>query len=174
MAGKTGFPLNFPAAHFSQEGDIPLAAEQLLAEVLPLLLAKQILEPHAFPRDPWFGTVHKLTLPPHVVEAFRLLGVKASQETVSLSALASRLSARVQELSLAYLSARAAGLDLSRGFYVVHTDYLRPIVRFWSEVLAAELSRGQLVFTGWPVRLRSDGTLGSSGNYEELRRLRFF
>lgn len=166
MTDSMKCPLDYPAVLYAKTGPVPLEAEQKLAEVLPLLIAKKLLGDDAWPSDSWLGTVHKMTLLPQVADAFRLLGLIVPEGSVSLSSLASQLLARVRELSQAYLTART-GIRPPEGFYVVHADYVRPEVMFWSSVDDVVLHRGQLLLTGRPVRLRSDGTFGASRQYPE-------
>lgn len=156
-------PLGFPAALYNKTGEVPPEAERLMAELLPLVVANKLLNAESFQRGDWLGHVHKMELSPNVSQAFQLLGLDVPEGRVTLDQLAGNLSNRVTELSRAYLVART-GLNLDEGFYVVHTNYVKADVKFWPTVSGAVFSFPQVVLTGRPQRLRSDGTHGAEAN----------
>jgi hypothetical protein len=156
-------PLDFPAAYYSKNGDVPPEAERLMAELLPLVIANKLLDAESFRRSDWLGHVHKMDLPPNVSQALQLLGLDVPEGRITLDQLAGTLSSRIAGLSRAYLVART-GLNLDEGFYVVHTNYVKAEVKFWPAVSGTSLSFPQVVLTGRPQRLRSDGTHGTETN----------
>jgi len=153
-------PLGVPGALYDKPREVPAPAARLMAELLPLVVAKKLLDADSFRHGDLLRHLHKLDLPPHVSEALKLLGLDVPEGPVTLASLAGTLSRRVTELSSAYLAART-GLNLAGGFFVVHTSYVKAEVKFWPAVDDAELSLPDLVIRGWPRRLKADGTFGS-------------